>query len=119
MGNQELLIRGVHKLKDTGHGRIILDGHFTLLNSNGEVVAVETNVFVQLGLERIIVFRDDPASICKRLRERDSQGWSISMIHVHQEAEIERAYIVASILSVPIRTLDSFDVDGLVREVGG
>ena len=116
--NQELLIRGVHKLRTTVHERVILDGHFTLLKPDGAIIAVEIDIFLQLKLERIVIFRDEPASIFNRIRERDGKEWSISMIDVHQEAEIKRAYIVASILRIPICTLNSFDVDGLIREVG-
>ncbi|HBP87251.1 MAG TPA: hypothetical protein DD706_06100 [Nitrospiraceae bacterium] len=117
-GNQELLINGLDKLKTSGHERVILDGHFTLLRPGGEIIAVGIDVFAQLRLEIIVVFRDDPASICKRLGERDEQVWPISIVDGHQEAEINRAYVVASFLKIPIFTLPAFDVDGLVREVG-
>lgn len=118
MENQELLIRGVHNLRKAGNKRIILDGHFTLLKSNVSITTVEINVFIKLGLEKIVVFRDDPASICNRLQERDKQDWSISMVGAHQEAEIQQAYIVASNLNIPICTLASFDVDGLIKACG-
>lgn len=116
--NQELLIRGVHNLRKAGNKRIILDGHFTLLESTVGIIKVEINVFIKLGLEKIVVLHDDPASICNRLQERDKQDWSISMVGAHQEAEIQQAYIVASILNIPICTLAPFDVDGLIRAGG-
>lgn len=65
------------------------------------------DVFVQLGLERIVIFRDDPASICIRLRERDGQDWPISMVEGHQEAEVEEGRIVAPNVNIPFLILDA------------
>jgi adenylate kinase len=117
-GNQELLIRGLDKRVRSGHERVILDGHFTLLKSGGEIIAVEQNVFRQLGLEKIVVFRDDPTSICDRLRERDGKEWSISVVQVHQDAELEQGRRIALNLGISFITLDAFDADGLVRAIG-
>ena len=87
--NQQLLVRSVRKRMKRGHDRVILDGHFTLFTLSGTIETIEIDVFIQLGLERIVVLRDDPSAICGRLRERDGQDWSISMVDIHQNAEIE------------------------------
>jgi adenylate kinase len=117
-GNQELLIRGLGKRVGSSDERVIIDGHFTLLKSGGEIVVVEQDVFRQLGLERIVVFRDDPVAICKRLCGRDGRKWSTSRVADHQDAEIERGNIMALNFGVPFFSLDAFDTDGLVRAIG-
>jgi adenylate kinase len=117
IGNQELLLRGVRNCMSPGQGRALLDGHFTLLNAGGETVAIDIDVFVRLGLERIIVIRDEAAAICDRLRERDGQDWSISIISVHQDAEINQAHAVATKLRIPVLLIDAFDANGLEKAV--
>jgi adenylate kinase len=117
IGNQELLLRGVRNCVSPDRGRAILDGHFTLLNADGEIVAIDIDVFVRLGLERIIVIRDDAAAICTRLRERDKQDWSISKTSAHQDAEINQAHDVATKLRIPILLIDAYDAHGLEQAV--
>ncbi len=117
--NQELLICGIRKQIRAGHERILLDGHFTLLKANGEVTAIELDVFRQLGLEGIVMFQDDPVSIFNRLRARDGQNLSIPRVKSHQDSEIEQGHLVASNLKIPIMVLDAFDADGLEKATNG
>jgi adenylate kinase len=117
VGNQELLIRGVRKHVRSSYEGVLLDGHFTLLKPDGEITAIEVDVFAKLGLDTIVVLRDDPISICNRLRERDKQDWAIAIVSAHQDAEINRAHVVASSLGIPIYTVDTLDSDGLVRAI--
>jgi adenylate kinase len=117
IGNQELLLRGVRNCMRPDQGRALLDGHFTLLNVDGEIVAVDIDVFVRLGLERIIVIRGDAAAICSRLRERDGQDRSISKINAHQDAEINQAHAVATKLHIPVLPIDAFDANRLEKAV--
>jgi len=117
-GNQELLVRGVRKHVTASHERVLLDGHFTLLKPDGEIIAIEVDVFAQLGLNTIVVLRDNPISICNRLRERDAQDWSMTMVSAHQNAEIDQAHFVASNLGIPILIVDVLDADSLTRAVG-
>jgi adenylate kinase len=117
-GNQDLLIRALRKRVSSSHERIILDGHFSLLGADGEIILLGIEVFSQLGLEGIVVFRDDPASVSSRLRERDGQDWPISTVERHQDAEVEHGRVVASSLDIRFVTLSAFDADGLVKAVG-
>ena len=117
IGNQELLLRGLRSCTSPDQGRTLLDGHFTLLNADGEIVAIDIDVFVRLGLERIIVIRDDAAAICSRLRERDGQDWSISKISAHQDAEINQAHYVATKLCIPVLLINAFNANDLEKAV--
>jgi adenylate kinase len=116
-GIQELLLRGLRNCMSLDQGRALLDGHFTLLNADGKIVAIDIDVFVRLGLERIIVIRDEAAAISNRLRKRDGQAWSISTISVHQDTEISQANAVATKLRIPVLLIDAFDANGLEKAV--
>lgn len=117
IGNQELLLRGIRNCMHPDWKRALLDGHFTLLNADGEIVAIGIDVFDQLRLERIIVVRDAAAAICSRLRERDGQDWSISKISTHQDAEIQQAHDVATKLCIPILHINAFDAADFEKAV--
>lgn len=116
-GNQELLVRGIRKHMRSKQERIILDGHFTLLKPDGEIIPIAADVFVELDLDTIVVLQDNPTSICNRLRERDKEDWTITMVSAYQDAEINRAHVVASSLGTPILIIDAHDTDGLAKAV--
>lgn len=116
--NQKLLIAGVRKRVKCNDKRVLLDGHFTLLQSSGEIILIEVNVFERLGLEGIAVFRDDPAAIYSRRQKRDGKACSSTEIRIHQDREIDYAHIVSSHLGIPIVILNAFDSDGLAQAIG-
>lgn len=116
--NQDLLVRAVGEYIAAKDTKIILNGHFTLLKTNGEIVTIEPNVFSKLGVEKLVVLRDDPVAICNRLKERDKRDWSLPFITTHQEAEIAHAYAVASFLHITIFSVGIHDFEGLMRAVG-
>lgn len=115
-GNQSLLIRGVRKiLRD--RETILLDGHCTLLNSDGAFEAVGVEVFSQLGLAGIVLFRDAPETICARLHQRDGKAWKLSAVTAQQDAELAHAQFVASELCIPFACLDAFDIHGFGKVI--
>ena len=113
--NQKLLIDGVRKRVKCNDKTVLLDGHFTLLQSNGKIIPIEVNVYERLGLVGIAVFQDEPAVICGRNQKRDGKTYSIAEISRHQEMEIEHAHIVSSHLGIPIIILNAFDSNGLAQ----
>lgn len=117
IGNQELLLRGIHNYMRPDQGGVLLDGHFTLLNAAGEIVSIDTDVFFRLGLKRIIVLLDDAAAICRRLRERDGQDRSISETSAHQDAEIKQASDVATKLCIPVLHINALDANDFEKAV--
>lgn len=114
-GNQALLIQGVQKICQQHRGRIILDGHFTLLKSDGEIEAVSVDVFRALSLEGIVVYHDEPEAIAERLKDRDKVVFDPVAINQHQRLELKQSYLVAADLNIPIEFLKAFDEAGLVR----
>ena len=113
-GNQALLIRGVEKACGQHQGRIILDGHFTLLKLDGRIEAVAIEVFSSLSLNGVVVYHDEPAAIAERLHKRDGENHSVDVIARHQDSELAHAQLVAAELGLPLELLSAFDSDGLI-----
>lgn len=116
-GNQVLLIRGVEKACGKHDGRFILDGHFTLSRSSGEIEAIALDVFRAFDLDGVVIFQDEPSAIAERLNLRDGEGGNADAIAIHQEAELAHAHYVSLELSVPIKVLSAFDSAGLVSAI--
>lgn len=116
-GNQELLIRSVEKACIRHQGRIILDGHFTLLVSDGNIEALPISVFRALRIEGIVVFQDQPAEIAKRLQLRDQESWHPDHIAKHQSAELVHAHAVSAELNIPLKLLAAFNSKGLTDTI--
>lgn len=114
--NQDLLLRSVRRLLRV-HPTMLLDGHFTVLNSDRRIVCIDTEVFEQLELQGIVVLQDAPSSICERLRERDGHEWSVVEITSFQSTEMAHAKLVAATLGVPLRVVDASDNTGFAKVV--
>lgn len=116
-GNQDHLVQGVRKIIEAGEKRFILDGHFTLLDTHGQIQIVATDVFALLNIDGVVVFYDDPERIKARLQERDKRDWDVSLLQMHQDAELAHSRLVATTLQLPIVKLEAFDSSGLVEFV--
>lgn len=116
-GNQKLLINAVSKLLQETQKPIILDGHFTLLNSLNNCEAIGIELFEQLPLIEIILFKDKPQKIFDRIRLRDGNSFSIEEIKHHQEKEIYEAKYIASTLNIKLKILNAFDIESLKNTV--
>ena len=113
--NQDHLINGVQKIIDAGARRFILDGHFTILSSQGQVMAIDVEVFARLNIGAVVVYQDDPHQIHARLHIRDKSGSDVVSITAHQNMELEHARAVTATLQVPIVHLSAFDSSGLIE----
>lgn len=115
-GNQSLLLRGVRRVTAV-NSTILLDGHFTILNSHDSIVLIDVEIFDQLQLQGIVVLKDNPSLICDRLRRRDGCEWAVADIRSHQETETTHAKMVATKLAVPIMIVESSDNDSFTKAV--
>lgn len=116
-GNQALLIHGVEKACGQHQGRIILDGHFTLMKPDGRIEAVAVEVFSLLSLNGVVIYHDEPATIVERLHKRDGENCSVDVIARHQNFELAHAQLVASELDLPLEILSAFDFDALIATI--
>lgn len=115
--NQQLLIRGVDRIRDRGLCHFLLDGHFTLLDTQQQVQTVDVAVFARLRIDGVVVYQDDPELIQTRLEERDRRAYDVKLIAIHQDAELTHAKTVSSTFQIPIVYLDAFDSAGLIASV--
>ena len=116
-GNQALLIRGANKACLKHQGRIILDGHFTLMKTDERIEAVAVDVFRSLSLNGVVVYHDDPAAIAERLHRRDGERYRIEVIARQQDSELAHAQFIATELDLPIEILSAFDSDALAATI--
>ncbi|WP_425469715.1 ATP-binding protein [Paraburkholderia unamae] len=115
-GNQYLLIRGFRRFRDLGNTRcILLDGHFVLRDSDGDIQRLPLSVFRALAPSRIVCFEDDPVAIASRLQQRDLNQVEVNQVSSLQDQELSHASDVASDLRVPLTALRAFDRVGLQR----
>lgn len=114
-GNQELLIKGVRNILNSEEKNIFLDGHFSLLNEQGHIELLNPGVFQRLCVDGVVIFLDDPRAIQARLQKRDNREWNLHLLAAHQDAELQHAKDVTSLLRVPLLQLAAFDSSGLVE----
>ena len=100
-GNQEALIMGIDSyVADVP--TFLLDGHFCILNKEGEVERIPQSTFEKLQISRLLVLVDDPGEIQIRLKSRDSSDYSIDLLNRFQTEELEYANQLSSNLMIPV-----------------
>lgn len=103
--NQIILIEGLRQ-EGIDESVVVLDGHFALLNEQGEIVAIDTTIFSRLSLSAIVVIMDEPTKIEERLLSRDGKGYGTDLLSKMQDVELQQAKEVAQALDVPLLTID-------------
>jgi adenylate kinase len=117
-GNQELLIRGFQRFCDSGSSQcILLDGHFALLDGDGDIQRLPLSVFRALAPSRLVCFEDDPAAIALRMKQRDLNDVGVDQVSSLQYQELSHASDVALDLRISLMVLRAFDMAGLERFV--
>lgn len=103
--NQEYLLQAIR----SGNlpKEYILNGHFCLLNDNGEPERIPIETFYGLNLSRIIVLKEKPEIIVARRMIRDRQEVSVEDTKIFQEEEISYGKEVARKLGIPIGIFDA------------
>ena len=81
---------------------VVLDGHFTLLNTNQEIVELPFSTFDNLPIDKICLKLESPSIIQKRLEKRDKQNWNKKLISDFQDRERERALEFSNLKNIPI-----------------
>lgn len=129
--NQEVLLRGLLAFQSrTGADTrpLLLDGHFALMNPDGEVVEVSPEVFGVIAPVAVLLVEADAAVVRRRLAARAPEAPSDDLIAALAARERARAMDTAEVLQVPIYLLDGNGsveqegqsvVDSLRRLVGG
>lgn len=104
--NQAVLLHAlsIARLK---HDRLMLDGHFTLINGQGEIEPIDVEVFRAMKPKQLILIKGQPEKIAARLKERDKKKWKRTFVEKFQKEEEAHARRVAKDIGVPLRILNS------------
>jgi adenylate kinase len=117
--NQDLLSLAVDKLN--AEKWFLLDGHFCLLNQDGQITHIPQDTFTRLAPRALIVLTDTIESISNRISVRDKVRFNNQLLHDFQAQETEHSESIAkhlnsSLLNINVNnTKDIFDfVENLI-----
>jgi len=103
--NQELLIEGLKKERENTD--ILLDGHFVLLDKEGNTQRIDLNTYKNIQIKSILLLVDEPENIKKRLNQRTlNNAFTIDLLKAMQSEEIDWAKEVANQLYLPIKIIN-------------
>jgi adenylate kinase len=113
-GNQRALITAVRRenLKGT---RLLLDGHFVLLEPTAEMILIDEKVFAQLSLCGVLLLEVSAAKILLRLSRRDGYQSQLKQTITLQDAERAHAANVCASLGIPLIVLREPSANGFFR----
>ncbi|WP_069447550.1 ATP-binding protein [Vibrio scophthalmi] len=116
--NQLALIHGLQKINDD---KLLLDGHFCLLNSKKEIVDLKFEIFDAIAPSVIINVVCDVMEIQRRIYKRDGLDLDSDTLHLLQEKETQRAKMFCRERGVSYIEYDSGDsikaIVGLIRSM--
>ena len=98
--NQQVLIDNVEKILSETN-QIIIDGHFCIFNSNGDVEELPRFVFEKIHIERIILLNGDFEKIRQNIRSRDRKDYTQEQLSNLNDKEEKYAKIIVHELRVP------------------
>lgn len=105
--NQTFLLRGLAEYQRRTSGDtnfLLLDGHFTLLNSTGTIESVSLDVFRAIAPVAVLLVETSAVTVHKRLSLRATDAPSIDVIRRLAEREKECASDTARVLAIPLLT---------------
>ncbi|MBO8171491.1 MAG: AAA family ATPase [Bacillaceae bacterium] len=98
--NQNLLLEAINCL-DTRDNCLLLDGHFCLINTFGEIRKIPIETFINLSPSAIICCTESPTKIFTRLKERDNINYDINFLERYQRIELAYSQEISEKLNVP------------------
>ncbi|HEP8866704.1 TPA: AAA family ATPase [Pseudomonas aeruginosa] len=108
--NQVALAAAVSRYNNAGT-RLLLDGHFVLLNAQNEFSRLGSEVFKALNLEGVILLETEAHTIAIRIRERDGREVDIDHLDRFIAAERSQAQMVCNELAIPLFILEAPNPD--------
>ena len=97
---QKRLINGLQAIVEPGK-HYILDGHFCLLNKDGEVIPVPMSTFKQINPICLVLVTGIVSDIQAALEKRDGRAYDQTALIALQEKEIAYAQEIAAMLEIP------------------
>lgn len=106
-GNQDVLVSGVDQI--IGDQSVILDGHFCLTDTQGQIRLVPIETFEGLKVDAILMVTAPAQIIAQRLVDRDGVEHDVEHIQSMQDQEVRHAETVSSEIMAPILSCSSGD----------
>lgn len=103
---QDLLLKALKKAKQDAP-RIILDGHFVLLNENSSPTPIDIDVFEGIAPDLIICLTHPVETIRDRLLGRDGKAFTTDLLAEMQYLESNISERYAEQLNIPYLVCDS------------
>ncbi len=113
-GNQDVLLEEIRRIQ-TRHRRLLITGHFTLLNQEGKIEPVDVAVFRTMKPDRLILLQGNAEMIRDNLQNRDHKKYDLSFIRKWQAEEKAQARCVSDTLGVHLDMIASDDLDTLKK----
>ena len=113
---QERLIHGIKNLIEKDK-QYLLDGHFCLLNSNGDPCKIDEETFDTINPKIISIVIDDVRKIVERLEKRDNKTYDVQTLNELQEMEIEYAKYLSNKYSIPYIEIKNNDFKSLLNSI--
>jgi adenylate kinase len=114
--NQLALASAVHRYNEQDT-RLILDGHFVLLDAAGGFCPLAPEVFEPLNISGVVLVEASPETILARVRTRDGRRGELCRTGEFLAAERLQASFVCEKLGIPIVTLDDPSPEVFLRAV--
>ena len=89
----------------------LLDGHFCLKNTSGQIENIPLETFKAIDPEFIILLEEDIDLVCKRLNNRDGKTYDSDFLTRMASFEYNWATEVARELGVPIYVIRSSEFE--------
>ena len=99
-GNQDVLISAINEFLETDKTSI-LDGHFCLLDKNGDITRIPSSTYEEMKPQAIVCLHEEVDTICERLKSRDRHDHDRKLLDAFQKEEISYSREVAEKLGIP------------------
>lgn len=103
---QNRLITNLNSVIENGKS-YLLDGHYCLLNKDGNPEKVPIQTFIDINPIKLILVYAEPIIIKERLEVRDSKKYDLSLITDFQNLELEFAKEISEMLAIPLLSVFS------------
>lgn len=102
--NQTVLIKALEN-KSKNHRRLLLDGHFTLINKKNEIEPINKDVFRSMKINQLLLVKGKVEEIVNRLMSRDDYKWDASFIERFQKEEEAHARYISKDMGIPLHII--------------
>lgn len=101
--NQSALLNAFFVYRSRKAGDLVIDGHFVLFGTDGEIKEIEDQVFEALNPGRLLLMTDQPDVVRRRLLARDGSAPSVEALRKMEKLELRKAESVSAQLGLPLK----------------